>query len=52
MEAAPKFAGGRNIAMKVPPHLWDATVRFYRDVGGELGHLTFEHIVSGPARPA
>ena len=27
-----KFAGGRNIAMKVPPHLWEATVRFYRDV--------------------
>jgi hypothetical protein len=34
MEAAPKFAGGRNIAMKVPPHLWDMTVRFYRDVAG------------------
>jgi hypothetical protein len=29
-----KFTGGRNIAMKVPPHLWDATVRFYRDVAG------------------
>jgi len=28
------FAGGRNIAMKVPPHLWDRTVRFYRDVVG------------------
>ena len=27
-----KFAGGRNIAMKVPPHLWEATVQFYRDV--------------------
>jgi len=27
-----EFAGGRNIAMKVPPHLWDETVRFYRDV--------------------
>ena len=26
------FAGGRNIAMKVPPHLWEATVTFYRDV--------------------
>ena len=26
------FAGGRNIAMKVPPHLWEATVKFYRDV--------------------
>jgi catechol 2,3-dioxygenase-like lactoylglutathione lyase family enzyme len=28
------FRGGRNIAMKVPPHLWDETVRFYRDVAG------------------
>ncbi len=26
------FAGGRNLAMKVPPHLWEATVEFYRDV--------------------
>lgn len=25
------FAGGRNIAMKVPPHLWEQTVRFYRE---------------------
>lgn len=29
-----KFSGGRNIAMKVPPHQYDATVRFYRDVLG------------------
>lgn len=29
-----RFAGGRNIAMKVPPHLWNETVRFYRDVVG------------------
>lgn len=28
------FNGGRNIAMKVPPHLWEATVAFYRDVVG------------------
>lgn len=28
----PKFRGGRNIAMKVPPHAFDATVAFYRDV--------------------
>lgn len=28
------FAGGRNIAMKIPPHLWETTVRFYRDVVG------------------
>jgi catechol 2,3-dioxygenase-like lactoylglutathione lyase family enzyme len=27
-----KFSAGRNIAMKVPPHLYDATVHFYRDV--------------------
>ncbi|WEX09444.1 hypothetical protein [Chelativorans sp. AA-79] len=30
----PKFEGGRNIAMKVPPHQYEATVRFYRDVLG------------------
>jgi len=29
-----KFTGGRNIAMKVPPHLWDATVQFYWDIAG------------------
>lgn len=28
----PTFAAGRNIAMKVPPHQYDATVAFYRDV--------------------
>lgn len=27
-----KFEGGKNIAIKVPPHQHDATVRFYRDV--------------------
>ena len=26
------FEGGRNIAMKVPPHQYEATVRFYRDI--------------------
>lgn len=31
---AAKFSPGRNIAMKVPPHQFDATVRFYRDVLG------------------
>lgn len=31
-KVAPQFKGGRNIAMKVPPHLWEATVQFYRDV--------------------
>ncbi len=29
-----KFTGGKNIAMKVPPHQYDATVRFYRDLLG------------------
>ncbi len=33
------FAAGRNIAMKVPPHLYEATVRFYRDVLG-LSEIT------------
>jgi len=32
--ATPKFIGGQNIAMKVPPHQWDDTVAFYRDVVG------------------
>ena len=36
---APRFAGGKNIAMKVPPHQYDQTVSFYRDVLGleEIG---------------
>jgi catechol 2,3-dioxygenase-like lactoylglutathione lyase family enzyme len=29
-----KFSAGHNIAMKVPPHMFDATVQFYRDVLG------------------
>jgi catechol 2,3-dioxygenase-like lactoylglutathione lyase family enzyme len=29
-----KFEGGRNIAMKIPPHQFDETVRFYREVIG------------------
>jgi len=29
-----QFSGGRNIAMKVPPHQYEETVRFYRDVLG------------------
>ncbi|MBY4678905.1 hypothetical protein [Marinobacterium arenosum] len=28
------FAGGRNIAMKVPAHQWRQTVQFYRDLVG------------------
>ncbi|WP_375058277.1 VOC family protein [Zobellella sp. DQSA1] len=27
-----RFGGGRNIALKVPPHQFEATVAFYRDV--------------------
>ena len=34
MTEKPKFSAGRNIAMKVPPHLHEATVRFYRDTLG------------------
>ncbi|PAU62091.1 hypothetical protein [Pseudomonas indica] len=29
-----KFTPGRNMAMKVPPHQWQQTVAFYRDVLG------------------
>lgn len=29
-----KFTPGRNIAMKVPPHEYEATIQFYRDVVG------------------
>ncbi|MCR4266374.1 VOC family protein [Nitratireductor sp. ZSWI3] len=32
--ARPGFSGGRNIAMKVPAHQYEATVQFYRDVLG------------------
>jgi hypothetical protein len=39
-QAKPKFAGGRNIAMKVPPHQHEAVVHFYRDV---LGLEQIEH---------
>ncbi|MDN3721478.1 VOC family protein [Roseibium salinum] len=31
---ATRFSGGKNIAMKVPPHQHEATVRFYRDLLG------------------
>lgn len=30
----PNFTAGRNIALKVPPHAYEATVGFYRDVVG------------------
>ena len=32
MEA--EITGGINIAMKVPPHQYEATIAFYRDVVG------------------
>ena len=35
----PVFSGGPNIAMKVPPHEYDAVVAFYRDTLG-LEELT------------
>lgn len=34
MSEQKKFSPGRNIAMKVPPHAHEDTVRFYRDVLG------------------
>ncbi len=39
------FTGGRNIAMKVPPHLWDETVEFYRDI---IGLEVIEHAPTEP----
>ncbi len=44
----PEFTPGRNIALKVPPHAYDATVHFYRDVLGlellenHLPHIGFD----------
>lgn len=32
--ATARFEGGRNIAMKVPPHQYEETVSFYRDILG------------------
>jgi catechol 2,3-dioxygenase-like lactoylglutathione lyase family enzyme len=34
MNTKGQFAAGRNIAMKVPPHLYEATIHFYREVLG------------------
>lgn len=34
MSTKVNFAAGRNIAMKLPPHLYEATLKFYRDVLG------------------
>ena len=44
-EAKVKFAGGRNIAMKIPPHLWEETVQFYREV---LSLKVVEHSATVP----
>ena len=30
----PQFRGGMNIAMKIPKHLYDQTIAFYRDILG------------------
>ena len=30
----PSYRGGRNIAIKVPPHEWEKTTAFYRDILG------------------
>ena len=38
----PQFQGGRNIAMKVPAHVFEQTVAFYRDV------LGFPVLAEGP----
>lgn len=34
MSESARFSGGRNIAMKVPSHEYEAVVAFYRDVLG------------------
>jgi hypothetical protein len=34
MDTKLKFSAGRNIAMKLPPHLFEATLHFYRNVLG------------------
>jgi catechol 2,3-dioxygenase-like lactoylglutathione lyase family enzyme len=44
----PAFTAGRNIAMKVPPQQWEATVQFYRDV---LGFRVIEHDPADSATP-
>ena len=37
----PKFTAGRNIAIKIPPHEYDATVQFYANVLGLSRLLKF-----------
>jgi hypothetical protein len=40
----PKFTAGRNIGIKLPPHEYDATVRFYEGILGlsKIGDYTPE----------
>ena len=45
MNTKVKFTGGRNLAMKVPPHLWEVTVQFYRAV---VGLKVIEHAPTVP----
>jgi hypothetical protein len=40
-----KFTGGTNIALKIPKHAYDETVRFYRDT---LGMKVKEESISNP----
>jgi hypothetical protein len=47
MSTTAKFVGGRNIAMKVPPHVWETTVQFYRDL---VGLNVIEHAPTTPPR--
>ena len=48
MNRSSKFAAGRNIAMKIPPHEFFRTVEFYRDILGfplieeEIPSIVFE----------
>lgn len=41
MPERPEFIAGRNIAMKAPPHAYEETLRFYREVLGF--HEVAEH---------
>lgn len=52
-DTSPQFRGGRNIAMKLPPHQYEATIKFYRDTLGLAVTQTSEnsHAVDyGPIR--
>ena len=42
MKENPRFFPGKNIAMKIPPHQYAETVRFYRDFLGFKQIKTFE----------